>query len=66
MELGSAWLQEAETDAQEVPSEHEEEFFTVWVSEHWERLPREAVEDCLDIILWMWSRTAPLEQKLAR
>lgn len=36
--------QQAETEAQEVPPEYEEEFFIVQVAEHWNWLPREAEE----------------------
>lgn len=35
----------AETDAQEVPPDREEEFFTVWVTEHWNRWSRKH-EEC--------------------
>jgi len=34
----------AQTEAQEVPSEREEELLPSGVMEHWNRLPREAVE----------------------
>ena len=34
----------AQTEAQEVPSEHEEDFFPLRVTEPWNRLPREVVE----------------------
>jgi len=34
----------AQTEAQEVPSEDEEELLPMRVMEHWNRLPREAVE----------------------
>ncbi|KAK4828161.1 hypothetical protein QYF61_024076, partial [Mycteria americana] len=47
------------TEAQEVPSEHQEKSFTVKVTKHWHRLPRKVVESpssgilksCLDIVL---------------
>jgi len=40
----------AQTAAQEVLSEHQETLFTVRVTEHWHRLPRELVEPpCSDI-----------------
>lgn len=32
----------AETDTQEAPPEHEKNFFAVWVTVDWNRLPREA------------------------
>jgi len=34
----------AQTETQEVHSEHQETLFTVRVTEHWHRFPREAVE----------------------
>lgn len=51
-EPGSSWWSQAigwerqwaGTDAQEIPPEHENNFFTVWVTVQWNRLPEEAVE----------------------
>ncbi|KAK4831874.1 hypothetical protein QYF61_019886 [Mycteria americana] len=52
----------AQTETQEVPSEHQKHFVTVRVTEHWHRLPREVVEspsleifeNHLDTVLSNW------------
>jgi len=54
--------QRAQTGTREVSSEHEKEHLYLEMTEHWNRLPREMVEDLLRRYLkptWTYSREPP-------